>query len=252
MHVTDDLLTDDRLHVILSGYRTGSSALATDICNLTSGLNWGEFFALDISINSDGELDQKAPWSDEAYDKFSLGDVIKIQADSLIYHPYIIDELEKRYDCKFHILYRSNIFDQALSWTKAVISKEQFKDIRRKPKPNNGDVETKGWFHTDYQRKLIFDWNDENTQNIFDEKIWWAVRNNLELCKHSSRGNMYVFEDHFMNTRLNQPHIFQGRMSVGSYLHARWMASRYKQKLTNNDIHLRCDVPESCIPEEYL
>ena len=241
-------LDPNQLHVVLSGYRTGSSALCAKILVALDGTNWGECFALSMD-KKDKTCKVSPSWTDDIYDKFSVGDVIKIQADTLRHYPEVIDELKKRFDCKFHILYRANIFDQAVSWTKAVLAQEQFKGIRRKPRTDIPSEPQGFWFHTEYPKRLIFDWDDPHTDELFQEKIMFSVLNNVTLAKYLHLGKLYVFEDHFMETRLTQPYTFRGRMSAGTYLYAKWMPQSERQNLSL--IRLRCDIPENCIPEVY-
>ena len=235
------------LKIVLSSYRTGSSAF-TNMLLSPGGTNHGELFPVEHNPTMEERINYTKGWPDDVFDIIKDDDIIKIQADTIQKYPEVLDQLESRFDCEYHLLYRKDVFAQAFSWTKSILAQEQFKDIKRKIlRP--GDEPNGMWFHTDYHRKLIFDWNDENAVKIFDSKLETAMEHIGVLSRYNGKGRLNTYEALFPDEgRLKQPYIMKGRMPAGSYLFARWVTS--KKKYARFPVEL--NVPAECIPLEFV
>lgn len=176
-----------KLHVVLGNYRSGSTTLAQLIADRLGTTNHHEYFSL--LWTSDG---RHLSFRDHEIPYFEENDVVKVMGDILEFYPRLLHNIEKRYDVEYSLIYRRDFYSQLISFVKADIAAEKFKD--------------NFYSNTPYPETLQIDM--EIYEDLFLDRAGGLLRACRGLDSNfNKRKNLFVFEESYDDEdRYNQPH----------------------------------------------
>ena len=194
-----------RLVILISTYRSGSSSKIHEMTlERGCGHNHGEIFACEYIVDPvTDRLKTIMPWKDESkFPVFADNDSFKLQIDTLIADPSLIDLLMGEYDCHIELLYRGGLWDQLLSFIKPHLAAEQFAGIRVKDEKHIKD----NWYHTAYPKILELDFHAMNEQYL--GKVHAMYENYVAMQKYVHLGRVHKYENLYKpRGRLSTPHL---------------------------------------------